>query len=119
MELIKTADWKNEKHVPAIEILGIEGEDLVVEVSIGKGIPHPNTQEHHIRWIDLFYLPAKGTMLVPIGRAEFGSHGELQTLTETMAIFKFKVPRTGKLVAYSLCNIHGLWKNEVDIPMKK
>ena len=28
---------------------------FTVTVSVGKEIPHPNTTEHHIRWIKLFF----------------------------------------------------------------
>ena len=42
-ELFQSADWKQEKHSPVIEVEKIEG--LVkVRVSVGKEIPHPNTR---------------------------------------------------------------------------
>ena len=44
-----------EKHVPVIEIdkgRGKEGVDIV-RVIVGKDVPHPNTMEHHICWIEL------------------------------------------------------------------
>ena len=44
-EIMKSADWKAEKHVPVITALGpfTSGEALEVEVAVGKEIPHPNT----------------------------------------------------------------------------
>jgi superoxide reductase len=44
-ELLQRADWKKEKHVPVIEIIGEAKKDekIKVEVSVGKEIPHPNT----------------------------------------------------------------------------
>ena len=52
---IQEADWKKEKHVPVIECPDQEklSETLEVKVSLGKEIAHPNTTEHHIRWISL------------------------------------------------------------------
>ena len=54
--LIQSGDWKGEKHVPVIEAPEevASGEAFTVTVSVGKEIPHPNTTEHHIRWIKLF-----------------------------------------------------------------
>lgn len=116
MEMIKTADWKTEKHVPVIELVEVKEGEVTVEVSIGKEIPHPNTFEHHIRWIELYYLPDKGAFLYPIGRANFNGHGEGKLFVEPRALFEFKAVKPGKLVAFSLCNIHGLWKNETKLP---
>ena len=33
------------------------GEAFEVKVSLGKEIAHPNTTEHHIAWISLFFNP--------------------------------------------------------------
>ena len=58
-ELYQTADWKSEKHVPVIECPDeIAAEKMFdVKISLGKQVSHPNTTEHHIRWIDLFFHP--------------------------------------------------------------
>ena len=52
-ELLRSGDWKNEKHVPVIDAPDSVQADQPVEigVSVGADIPHPNTAEHHIRWI--------------------------------------------------------------------
>lgn len=47
-ELLQSADWKSEKHVPIIEIVE-KGETVKLNVSVGKEISHPNKTEHHIR----------------------------------------------------------------------
>ena len=46
-DYVKTADWKSEKHVPAIAAPAkvAAGETFEVEVYVGKEIPHPNTIE--------------------------------------------------------------------------
>ncbi|MBC7238051.1 MAG: Neelaredoxin, partial [Chloroflexi bacterium] len=56
---IQHADWKTEKHVPVIECPDTvkAGEFFEVTVSIGKEVAHPNTTEHHIAWITLYYQP--------------------------------------------------------------
>ncbi len=51
--MIQTADWKTEKHVPVIEYPDTipSGDYFELKVSLGKEIAHPNTTEHHIKWI--------------------------------------------------------------------
>lgn len=117
---IKSADFKTEKHVPVISILSKEGDVAVVEVSVGKEVAHPNTTEHFISYIDLYY---KGdAALQHIGRAEFLAHGESAQganqgalHTEPVAVFKCKLTKPGVLHAVSYCNIHGLWESELAI----
>lgn len=57
-ERIQSADWKTEKHVPVIECPDrVKADELFeVKVSLGKEIAHPNTTEHHIRWIKIFSI---------------------------------------------------------------
>ncbi len=113
----KSGDWKAEKHVPVIcipEKVSSE-ESFVVSVSIGDEIAHPNTLEHHISWIKLFYVQEGSTIPVEVADMKFGAHGELDNLTEPYFTAKIKVSKPGKLVAMSYCNIHGLWENEVDV----
>ena len=54
---IQKADWKKEKHVPVIECPDQVKADEFFEVkaSLGKEIAHPNTTEHHIRWISVYF----------------------------------------------------------------
>ena len=116
MDMIRSADWKVEKHVPVIELVEVKEGEITVDVSVGKELPHPNTFEHHIRWIDLYYVPEKGQFLYPVGKVEFGGHGEGKTFTKPKATFTLKTKKPGKFVAFSLCNIHGLWKSETTLP---
>ncbi len=108
-ETIKSGDWKGEKHVPVIEYEKKDGM-IEVEVSVGKEVPHPNTVEHHIAWIELYFTP-EGGLPVLVGRAEFTNHSD--PLTEPRAKFYFKTEKKGKLMALSYCNLHGLWQNEI------
>ena len=58
-ELYQSADWKKEKHVPMIEIVGEikKGLTISLRLQVGKEIEHPNTTEHHIEWIQALFLP--------------------------------------------------------------
>ena len=118
---IRSGDWKGEKHVPVIEYER-EGDLVKVRVQVGKEIPHPNTTEHHIRYIELYFLPEGENFIFHVGRAEFTAHGESTNgpntsgvYTEPIAYFVLKTKKQGKLYALSYCNIHGLWENEVQL----
>ena len=109
--LFREADWKSEKHVPVINVLSVD--DLVrVSVVVGEEIPHPNTLEHHIKFIELHYKPEKAAYSYTVGRVDFDAHGELNIFTEPRATFEFKADKPGTSIAFSACNLHGLWKNE-------
>lgn len=119
-DLIQIADWKQEKHVPAIETPDKvkKGEIFSVTVTVGKEIPHPNTTEHHIRWIAIYFLADGEKFPYQVGRFEFNAHGEsiqgpnMSTLyTQPTAIFSFKTEKKGAIFATSYCNIHGIWQN--------
>jgi superoxide reductase len=120
---IKSADFKAEKHVPVIECPnGLKkGESSLVQVTVGKEIAHPNTTEHFIAWIALYFKPAEGN-IYQLGKAEFTSHGESTkganqgpAYTDPVACFKVKLSEPGTLIAVSYCNIHGLWESQVDV----
>ncbi len=119
-EYIQEADWKKEKHAPVIEVPTKvkAGEPFTVEVSVGKEIPHPNTAEHHIAWIDVFFQPEGNKFLYQVARFEFSAHGEVNTFTEPMGTFTMKVDKPGTIRALSLCNIHGLWESSVAIEVE-
>ncbi len=123
-ELYKTDDWKNEKHVPVIEVPegAKTGEPFQVTLSVGKEIAHPNTTEHHIRWIQLYFKPEDEKLAYQIGSWEFTAHGESvqgadqgPVLTEPVVSATVKLKKPGTLVASSYCNIHGLWENSAPI----
>ena len=68
-EKIKTADWKSEKHVPVIECKEkIQKDELIhVKLTVGKEVSHPNTTEHHIRWIRAYFVPDGSTSAYVLG----------------------------------------------------
>ncbi|MGD9807063.1 MAG: class II SORL domain-containing protein [Deferribacterales bacterium] len=115
-EFIKTADFKSEKHAPVVVVpSGIKaGEPFEVEVSVGKEIPHPNTAEHYISWISVYFKPAEGPV-VNVARFEYTAHSEAGAFTEPVSTFKLKLDKPGKLIATSYCNLHGLWEGSADV----
>ncbi len=112
-EKVQSADWKSEKHVPVIEAPDkVKADEMVkVVVTVGKEIPHPNTVEHHIRWIQVYFTPDEGKFTYDLGRFSFNSHGEGPASTDSTASFNFKTNKPGTLNAVSYCNIHGLWES--------
>ena len=126
-ELFQSADWKKEKHVPVIEAFAQvkKGEFFQIKITVGKEIPHPNTTEHHIRWIEAYFLADGEKFPYEIGRFEFGSHGESAQGPNTSTVFtnpeaaiSFKTDKPGVIFASSYCNIHGLWQNSFKIEVK-
>jgi len=119
-EQIHTADWKEEKHVPVIDCPDkVKPDDLFdVKVTLGKEIAHPNTTEHHIRWISLYFLPEEAKSSYHVGRFEFTAHGESTdganqgpVYTNHEATVSMKTSKSGMLLAMAYCNIHGLWQS--------
>ncbi|MBC7233061.1 MAG: Neelaredoxin [Chloroflexi bacterium] len=125
-ERIQSADWKAEKHVPVIECPDrVEADKMfTVKVSVGKEIAHPNTTEHHIRWIDVYFQPEGDKFIYQVGHFEFSAHGESvkganqgPVYTNHEAQFSMKVNNPGTLIALSFCNIHGLWESSKEIKL--
>jgi superoxide reductase len=123
-EQIQSADWKKEKHVPVIDCPDKVKADELFEVTaaIGKEIGHPNTTEHHIRWIALYFHPEGDKFIYEVGRFEFSAHGESikganegPVHTHHAITASMKINKPGRLHALSYCNIHGLWEGTKDV----
>jgi superoxide reductase len=126
-ELYQTADWKSEKHVPVIECSETvpANEVFDVKVTLGKEVAHPNTTDHHIRWIQLYFKPEGDKFSYQVGNFEFTAHGESTqgpdkgpVYTNHSATATLKISKPGMLFATALCNIHGLWENSKSIKIK-
>ncbi|MDD7362584.1 MAG: desulfoferrodoxin family protein [Peptoniphilus sp.] len=113
-ETVKHGDWKNEKHVPEIKA-NFEGGIVDVDVAVGSEIEHPNTLEHHIAWIKVFFLPEGGAAPIEVGSYEFNAHGESDVFAKPEVHVSFKSEKKGSVFALSMCNIHGLWENAVEL----
>ena len=117
---IQQGDWKKEKHTPVIEAPESvkAGEIFQVKVTLGKEIAHPNTTEHHISWISLYFHPEGKKFPHQVGHFEFTAHGESTAganqgpvYTHHEVIVSMKISEPGTLHAVSMCNIHGLWES--------
>ncbi|MDP2939605.1 MAG: class II SORL domain-containing protein [Candidatus Omnitrophota bacterium] len=126
-DLFQSADWKAEKHVPVIECSDTvkRGEFFKVTVTVGKEITHPNTTEHHIRWIEVYFHPEGEKFPYEIGRFEFNAHGESTQGPNTSSLFAhpeatlmFKTDKSGRIFSASYCNIHGLWQYSKELSVK-
>jgi len=101
-----------EKHVPAIEIgkgRGAHTDVDIVRVVVGKEVPHPNTLEHHIAWIEVYGVKKDG-QVVCLGTSTFAP-----TFTNPNIRLQVPVPEFKAFCALSYCNIHGLWKNCIEV----
>ncbi|KJS22881.1 MAG: superoxide reductase [Clostridiaceae bacterium BRH_c20a] len=116
-ELMQSGDWKGEKHVPVIHCPEkvTANEAFELKVLIGEAINHPNTLEHHISWIKVFFLAGGKKFPVELGTFNFTTHGEGDVFTDFIGLTKVKVPSSGTILAMSYCNIHGLWENSKEI----
>lgn len=125
--IFQSADWKTEKHVPVIECPDQvqAGELCEVKVSLGKEIAHPNTTEHHIRWIQLFFKPDGDKFAYQVGNFEFTAHGESAegpnsgpVHTHHAVTVAIRISKPGTLLATAFCNIHGLWESSKTLAVK-
>ena len=123
-ERIQKADWKKEKHVPVIECPAqVKADEFFeVKVSLGKEIAHPNTTEHHISWISLYFHPQGAKFAHQVGHFEFSAHGESTAGPNQGPVYthhgvtaSLKVNKAGTLHALALCNIHGLWESSKEV----
>jgi superoxide reductase len=125
---IQSADWKKEKHVPAIDCPDEvkAGEPFEVTVGLGKEIAHPNTTEHHISWISLYFHPEGDKFTYDVGCFNFNAHGasvagpnQGPVYTHHIVTTTIKIDRPGTLYAVAMCNIHGLWEDSKEISVSE
>ncbi|MCX6089542.1 MAG: desulfoferrodoxin family protein [Candidatus Atribacteria bacterium] len=100
-----------EKHTPTIEIVR-EGENIcpLVRITVGKETPHPNTVEHHIKWIDLFGIKKENEQLIHISTFDLGP-----TIAFPEVSVHVLLDEMESLIAISYCNIHGAWESQVKV----
>ncbi|MDD7463293.1 MAG: class II SORL domain-containing protein [Anaerococcus sp.] len=114
-ETVQSGDWKNEKHVPELEYKELGENKYEVSATVGKEIAHPNTLEHHIGWIKVYFLAEGEKLPVEIASYDFKAHGEKDLYTDPKAVTTFTTEKKGTLYALSYCNIHGLWENSLEL----
>lgn len=122
-ETIQSADWKAEKHAPSIDAPeeATAGQTVTVTASIGASIAHPNTPQHHIAWMSLYFLPDGAKLPIQLAHAEFSAHAESMTdqpgpaLTQPRMVADVQLSKGGTLQALAYCNLHGLWQSSKPI----
>lgn len=99
-----------EKHAPIITLPAelVAGEKAKIRVYVGGG-KHPNTNEHHTQWVELFI---DGLFTA---RVDF-----TPVIMEPEVEFTVVIPRhpVKEISAISRCNLHGLWENKVACSVK-
>jgi len=105
-DFLKTAEVEGkEKHVPEIEVEG----DNSVRIIVGKEVPHPNTVEHHIEWIELYGIK-ENDQVISLGRTTFEP-----VYADPNVVYKVKVDEFKAFCALEFCNIHGVWQNCLEL----
>jgi superoxide reductase len=111
-KIVKTGqDEGKEKHVPRITVDKghKEGKDIV-RVVVGHEVPHPNTVEHHICWIELYGVK-KDNQVINLGRAAWAPvYSNPNVRFQINQIEEFKA-----FHALAYCNIHGVWENSLEV----
>jgi superoxide reductase len=87
-----TVDASGEKHLPVVTV---SGNNILVEVG---SIEHPMVEEHYIQWICL--ETNKGFQIKYLAPNEKPSAVFEVTAEEPVAVYEY-------------CNLHGLWKTEI------
>ena len=116
-QTIQSGDWKGEKHVPIIHApaKARKTQKIEIRVSVGDSVKHPNTFEHHIAWIKLFFQPEKTPFPIEIADFRFPAHGENGLFSVPVGVTELWLQESGTVYALSFCNIHGLWENKKKI----
>ena len=88
-----SVDASAEKHVPDVQV----GENLV-EVNVGS-VNHPMEEVHWIEWVQLV--------------SDKGSYRKWLNPGQAPNV-KFLLHEEKPLAVYAYCNLHGLWKKELN-----
>ena len=83
----------HEKHIPVVDVVG-----KTVQVAIGE-VEHPMTEEHSILWV---YLQTDRG-----GQRKCLEVGKVPAVT-------FSLTNEVPIAVYAYCNLHGLWKTEIE-----
>ena len=87
-----TTEASNEKHLPAVTV---SGDSIIIQIG---SVPHPMEEAHHITFA---YVETKRG-----GQRKCLNIGEAPNLS-----FCFSDDKP--IAAYAFCNLHGLWKTEI------
>ena len=101
-----------EKHVPIIDApsSATAGKPFNVTITVGKTVPHPNTVEHHIKWIQLYAQEDGSQYAAEVAKFDFGA-----TLASPTVTVPVMLKKNSTLYALEHCNIHGIWDYSVKV----
>jgi superoxide reductase len=104
---------KVETHTPKIEAPDQvkAGEPFYIKIKVG---PHPNTLQHSIRWIEV-YFEEEGRAFNPIMLSRIHLEPEL---VEPEVTLKLVLKKSGVIYALEYCNLHGVWEGRKAITVK-
>jgi len=88
-----TVEASGEKHIPEVKVDG-----NVVEVNVGS-VDHPMVDVHWIEWVQLVTDQGSSRKWLNPGQAPH---------------VKFLLDGEKPLAVYAYCNLHGLWKTELN-----
>ena len=88
-----TVEASGEKHIPAVNV-----GDGFVEVNVGS-VDHPMVDVHWIEWVQLV--------------TDKGSYRKVLNPGEAPKVY-FLLAGEKPLAVYAYCNLHGLWKTELN-----
>ena len=88
-----TVEASTEKHIPAVKV-----SKNAVEVNVGS-VDHPMMEVHWIEWIQLV--------------TDKGSYRKALNPGEAPKVY-FLLAGEKPLAVYAYCNLHGLWKTELN-----
>ena len=88
-----SVEASGEKHIPAVSVNG-----NVVEVNVGS-VDHPTADVHWIEWVHL--VTDKGS------QKKYLNPGEAPHV-------RFLLEDEKPVAVYAYCNLHGLWKTELN-----
>lgn len=112
-EIINTADNEGkEKHVPTITVdKGHKEKRDIVRVVVGHEVAHPNTEAHHIAWIELYGVKKENDQVINLGRTAWAPvYSNPNVRFQINQISDFKA-----FYALAYCNIHGLWGSSLEL----
>lgn len=102
-DLSQASDFEK-KHTPHIEF-SRQGAQVLVTVTVGHEVPHPNVPDHFIQWIEVRADD------VPVTRTELSA-----VASDPIVTCVINVDPGTRVTAVESCNLHGLWVGEATAP---
>ncbi|MEM2922164.1 MAG: class II SORL domain-containing protein [Candidatus Bathyarchaeia archaeon] len=105
---------KVESHTPKIECPDTVEADKLFKVKVSVG-PHPNTVEHSIRWIEVYFYEENR----PFNPVHLATVSFTPVYSEPNVELNIKIGKPGTVYAVEYCNLHGLWEGRKEINIKE